>query len=599
MVVPEAKPSNYTTQRLTMTTLITTFYEDSSPERQEELSFALQHNILNPYINSIVLFVDQSFPTALYAHPKIKFITTTTRIPTYGDFLAYAATLPDGSTIIIANTDICFDHEIQVIEKWNLHNRLVVLARKEGRPGSRAFLTEHHHSSDSWIVRTPLLTSTCEISLGILHCETAFICHMQQVGYTVSNASLSVSSFHIHESGKRTYSQQGSPYEDLNAQAFPLISGAFTSGLISTRPEEAPLLISTAALSGDKTGAFRIWLELLPLLPKYLPPEAALLSHANQDLAPMGLPIFDGPTINPALALQETDLLNNICIELGTSCFVATSGSVPRDTTSIAPIYNLKHELLNANTSHFCPEMFANRFSANNFFFDETTLNQARSYFDRSHSKNYCLLPKGKREFFSLPDDDPTALSSLGINRKFLLLVGLRTGLAGEGNAECLFKALSHRNLYRQFQVVSVGGGPRLEKRLQKYPAAQDAILLHPSDSILRKLYHNAFAHISTARIKGVELSNIEAMQCGCPVVIVQYENPYRDSWGNCISTPRLDGEALQEIVTLLEDTNTRNLMRQAGLEYTKSLSYENTAKALGEFITEIYTQSTLKDRAI
>jgi hypothetical protein len=580
-----------------MTTLITTFYQDSSPERQEELSFALQHNLHNPFLNSIVLFVEQSFPTSLLDHPKIKFVTTTSRIPTYGDFLSYAATLADGSIIIISNTDICFDHEVERIQEWDLDNRLVVLSRKEGRPGSRAFLTNHHHSSDSWIVKTPLLTSTCDISLGILHCETAFISHMQQAGYTVSNASLSVSSFHIHESGKRSYSQQGSPYENLQAQAFPLISGAFTSGLISRRLEEAPLLISTAALSGNTIGPFRIWHELLPLLRKHLPMETALLSHANQDLSAMGLPIFDGPTINPSLALQETDLLDHICMELGTSCFVATSGSVPRDTLSIAPIYNLKYELLHANTCNFRPEMFVNRFSASNFFFDETTLSQSRSYFDRSNKKNFCLLPKGKQDFFSLPDDDPTSLTSLGVNRRFLLLVGIRTGLAGEGNAECLFKALSYRKLYRQFQIVSVGGAPHLEKKLQNYPAGQDAVLLHPSDSILRKLYHHAFAHISTARIKGVELSNIEAMQCGCPVVIVQYDNPYREYWGNCISTPRLDGEALQEIVTLLEDTNTRSLIRQAGLDYTKSLSYENTAKILGEFITRIYNESKSKSQ--
>jgi glycosyltransferase involved in cell wall biosynthesis len=126
-------------------------------------------------------------------------------------------------------------------------------------------------------------------------------------------------------------------------------------------------------------------------------------------------------------------------------------------------------------------------------------------------------------------------------------------------------------------------------------PSAKDAVLIHPSDSILRKLYHHAFAHISTARIKGVELSTIEAMQCRCPVVIVQYDNPYRDYWGNCISTPTLDGESLQEIVTLLEDPNTRARIGQAGLEYTKALSYETTAKILGGFITEIYGASRRK----
>jgi hypothetical protein len=81
-------------------------------------------------------------------------------------------------------------------------------------------------------------------------------------------------------------------------------------------------------------------------------------------------------------------------------------------------------------------------------------------------------------------------------------------------------------------------------------------------------------------------------MQCGCPVVTVQYDNPYRDYWGNCISTPTLDGEALQEIVTLLKDTNTRDVIAEAGRGYTKTLRYEDTARTLGEFITETYSAS-------
>ena len=575
-----------------MITLITTFYNDPSPERQEEINFALQNNLNNQYLDSIVLFVDRLFSTGSIVHPKIRFVIIDTRIPTYGDFLGYAATLPDGSIVVMANSDICFDHEIDRIRKWNLENCLAVLSRKEGRPGKIALLTEHYYSSDTWIIKTPVLQSSCDISLGILHCETAFICHMQQAGYTISNASLSVNSFHIHESATRRYSQVGSPYENKFAQAYPLLSGAFTSSLVSQRYKEAPLLLSLAALSRAKIVPFRIWKELLLLLTKYLPSETVLLSHINADLTSTGFPVIEGPAINSVMSLQETNLLDNICMEFGTRCYIGSFGSIPSTIESIAPVYDLQYELLHAESMHFYPEMFSHRFARNNFFFEETIMNQSRSLYYSLNPKKYCLLPRGKLEFFSQPDDDPTPLSSLGITRRFILLVGMRTGFASRGNAECLFKALSYNELYSKFQIVCVGGELALENKLASYPSARDTVILHPSDSILRKLYHHAFAHISTARIKGLELSNIEAMQCGCPVVIVQYDNPYRDYWGNCISTPTLEGEALQEIVTLLENRNIRELIGEAGLAYTRTLSYENTARVLGEFITDIYRKN-------
>jgi len=574
-----------------MAILITTFYQDSSPERQEELNFALQSNLNNKFIDRVVLFVERSFPTASISHPKVVFSYCAAKIPSYGEFLAYATTLPDDSIVVIANSDICFDHEIQKIRTWNLHQRLVALSRKEGRPENMAVLVEHHFSSDTWILKTPVLpSSTDDIFLGVLHCETAFICKMQQAGYQISNASLSISSFHIHESGKRNYTQQNSPYDNIRAQAFPLISGAYASGLISQREKEAPLLFSTAALIGNKIVPHRIWKELLPLLLQYLPPGSVLLTHNAELTSYLEFPLVEGPTINPSLSFQETSLLDNICTEFGSRLFFCTSGSIPATIPSIAPIYDIKYELTHTQSNFFIPEVFAHRFAPSNFFFDQTIMVQSRELFDPLTLKKYCLLPKGKTESFSSPDNDPTLLSDLGITRKFFLLVGDRFDYSGRSNAESLFQALCHNDLHRNFQIVSIGGQVYLEKELSKYPSARDAVLLSPSDSILKKLYSLAFAHISTARIKGVELSNIEAMQCKCPVVIVQYDNPFRDYWKNCIITPTLDGESLQEIVTLLEDTNTRNSVAQAGIDYTNTLSWENAAKKLGMFIRELFT---------
>ncbi len=136
------------------------------------------------------------------------------------------------------------------------------------------------------------------------------------------------------------------------------------------------------------------------------------------------------------------------------------------------------------------------------------------------------------------------------------------------------------------------------KKNLATYPSAKDAVLIHPSDSILRRLYHKAFAHISTARIKGVELSTIKAMQYA--MSMSGRNRSIRQTLPRLLGQLNFNAHAWWRKHSRNSDITRRSQLPRphrpgAGLEYTKTLNYETTAKILGGFITEIYSASRRK----
>jgi glycosyltransferase involved in cell wall biosynthesis len=577
-----------------MISLITTFYRDSSPERQEELIFTLKENINNKAIDHIYLLVQSIAEFSdLVQFDKITLLESSGKIPTYGELLAASSKLPEGTTIVIANSDICFDATISRISNWNLEQRLLVVSRLEGRPNQpNLFYTEHHLSSDAWIFRTPLITDKCVITLGKLHCETTFICHMQRQGYEVSNVSLNVNCYHVHESGKRNYTQDDKTYSDPFAMAFPMISGAYACGVTETRNTEASILVDLSGLNGTPE-AFRMWTGLLHSLSNSsFRDKLTLLARSLHQLENLpfinSFKIIPGPSINPYMPLHHTVLLNNICSEYGAKLLISTSGVIASNTNSITPIYHLKSELTHRQTHEFQHDFASHNFAQNLLFFDSEILQQYTNKFDREKKKNLCLLAKFVSPFFSTEKTFALDLKAIGIVKPFFLLVGERVGLSSCGNAESLFAALAESQLYKEYQVVCLGGNSSLEPILRHYPSAQDCIIKHASDDELKALYQSAFVHISTSLIKGLELSCIEAMQCGCPVAIIQHANKPREYWANCLTSPFLNGSSLLEMVKILQDENIRGLLSQAGNACAKKMQEDYSSKALEGFIESV-----------
>ena len=63
-------------------------------------------------------------------------------------------------------------------------------------------------SQDSWIFRGKVtIPKYCDFFLGIPGCDNRIAWELKEVGYLMSNPTLSIRNFHIHESDFRTYSE--------------------------------------------------------------------------------------------------------------------------------------------------------------------------------------------------------------------------------------------------------------------------------------------------------------------------------------------------------------------------------------------------------
>lgn len=170
-----------------MIRLFYNYYEDKMPTRKKEIDLCLQKNLANPLINTIV-FETPTKPTYDLFFQKINEITG-----------------PDDINII-CNSDIFFDETIQLAEQIK-HKEIFALLRWEWLPTGPRFF-ERPDSQDTWIMRGKIENVFGGFSLGIRGCDNRIAHEFQKSGYSVSNPSQSIKTYHVHNSGVRNYTMQ-------------------------------------------------------------------------------------------------------------------------------------------------------------------------------------------------------------------------------------------------------------------------------------------------------------------------------------------------------------------------------------------------------
>jgi len=184
--------------------LLISFWDSADSKRQQELFFCLRKNIDNPYLRRIVLFYDGKSNPQEFHHPKIS-VVPCQEFPTYGLFFDYAARHLVGELIIVANTDIFFDHTLGLLDGYNFDNTVLALTRYDmdqqkdhkGRISKR-----FSWSQDSWIFLSPLKKFSDDIHLGYLGCENLIAYEMKSAGLQVRNHSADIKTWHVHENRK-------------------------------------------------------------------------------------------------------------------------------------------------------------------------------------------------------------------------------------------------------------------------------------------------------------------------------------------------------------------------------------------------------------
>jgi len=171
-----------------MIRLLVNTYKSDSQARQAELDICLEKNIALPFL------------TVHDIQPR----------PTYNDYFHTSSKLihdedfDNDDIFVIANSDIYFDETLLLANQIK-HGEVYALTRYDIKRGQARFF-DRPDSQDVWIFRggiNPI--EGADFNLGVGGCDNRIAYLLHKAGYTVTNPSLSIKTYHLHESGIRTF----------------------------------------------------------------------------------------------------------------------------------------------------------------------------------------------------------------------------------------------------------------------------------------------------------------------------------------------------------------------------------------------------------
>lgn len=186
--------------------LFISFYVDSHEERRLEIFKCFKYNITNPLIAKIYVFCKEEHIESLLTFPcldKIIIIKHENK-PTYQEmFDEINARTREHEVNIIANSDIYFGTSIN-----HMHgikpDECYALSRWEF--GVAYQVQDRGDSQDVWVFRGKVKDiAYAEFCLGVPGCDNRIAHELQLAGYTVTNPSLTIKTWHLHESAVRRY----------------------------------------------------------------------------------------------------------------------------------------------------------------------------------------------------------------------------------------------------------------------------------------------------------------------------------------------------------------------------------------------------------
>ncbi len=192
-----------------MIRLFTTWYAESVFQRHREYLMCMDRNRSCSALAAIHVFDESGSLTASEnLQPR-----SLTRRPTYQDFFKWIDEVAGpGDFSIIANTDICFDDSIRLLERLDWSGRLALaISRWDVGEDGRAQLFDRGDSQDCWIFRGPVTGVEGNFPLGVYDCDNKIAWELQQAGYRVLNPALSLRTYHHHQCGYRSYEQKPAP----------------------------------------------------------------------------------------------------------------------------------------------------------------------------------------------------------------------------------------------------------------------------------------------------------------------------------------------------------------------------------------------------
>lgn len=168
-----------------MIRLFYNYYEDKHPARKREIDFCLQKNLNNKLLTTVII-ESQKKITYEFLFEQINKVTETNDIN------------------ITCNSDIFFDHTIALAENIK-HKQVYALSRWDWYSPDLIKFFDRRDSQDVWIIRGKVENVFGNFTLGTRGCDNRIAYEFNKSGYTVSNPSQSIKTYHVHNSKIRNY----------------------------------------------------------------------------------------------------------------------------------------------------------------------------------------------------------------------------------------------------------------------------------------------------------------------------------------------------------------------------------------------------------
>jgi len=203
--------------------LITTYYQTSNNDRNNEINKCLIHNFLNKNIKTIYLLNNKIYDLYfIEKNNKIKQIiisNDTNYKLKYNDAIHFINENLKNEICILSNSDIYFDNTLSKINYKNINDSLFALLRyDEDKNGNKNIFSRYglprDDSQDCWIFKSPLNIDLEKInfSFGTLGCDNIFASIIHDSKIKISNPSLDIISIHVHNTEFRTYNIENRIY---------------------------------------------------------------------------------------------------------------------------------------------------------------------------------------------------------------------------------------------------------------------------------------------------------------------------------------------------------------------------------------------------
>lgn len=169
------------------------YWESDDTDRNNEIISCINKNILSGFFDNIFVFSEKK-------QQKINADIIISERITYQKIFNF-----DNSGVnILANSDIQFDGTINLANKIK-SNEFYGLTRyeKDGKLHKHDDPYMGYDSQDVWIWKDKCLIKNGDFYLGVPGCDNKIAFLAENFGYTVKNPSMSIKTYHCHDSNIR------------------------------------------------------------------------------------------------------------------------------------------------------------------------------------------------------------------------------------------------------------------------------------------------------------------------------------------------------------------------------------------------------------